>query len=109
MSFYKNPEEYQLRLFNEDMKFVLFYTIFKISPLTYPEKSWLFLKHSKEAFCKNEIKNVLPDCLGAAWKSKKCKKIIIWPKRITFHTEKDLKSNNVMGKKVYILARDVNL
>ena len=28
----------------------------KISPLTYPEKSWLFLKHSKEALCKKNVK-----------------------------------------------------
>ena len=27
---------------------------------------------------------------------------------MAFHTEKDLKSRNVMGKKVFILAKDVN-
>ena len=35
----------------------------KISPLTYPEKSWLFLKHSKEAFCKKKNRKCPGSCL----------------------------------------------
>ena len=49
----------------------------KISSLTYPEKSWLFLKHSKEAFCKKIEKcpTWLPwGCLKVKKRSKKCKK-----------------------------------
>ena len=39
---------------------------------------------------------------------KKAKNDLLWPNSMAFHTEKDLKSKNVRGKKVYILARDVN-
>ena len=73
----------------------------KIFPLFYPEKSWLLLKQSKEAFCLKKTIYVLPDCLGAAWKSKK----FIKTSKTAFHTDKDLKSKNVTSKKV-ILAKD---
>ena len=68
----------------------------KFSPMAFPGKSWLFLNHSKEAFCNNKkLKNVQPDCLGAAWKSRVAKKKVQKRPNLTklygFHTEKDLK------------------
>ena len=32
----------------------------------------------------------------------------IWPNNTTLRTDKDLKSKNVRGKKVYILAKDID-
>ena len=41
----------------------------KISFLTYTDKSWLFLKYIKEAFCKGfGSKKLIPEFLRAAWK-----------------------------------------
>ena len=44
----------------------------KIPPLTYPENSWLFLKHSKEAFCKTKNQKMsYGDCLKVQKKNAK--------------------------------------
>ena len=60
----------------------------------------------------------MPDSLEAAWKGRVAKKrqksqnlgknVKILPNYMTFHADKDLKSKNFAGKKVYILAMDVN-
>ena len=62
----------------------------KFSPMAFPGKSWLFLNHRKEAFCNNKkLKNVQPDCLGAAWKSRVAKKKVqIWPNCMVFTLKK---------------------
>ena len=51
----------------------------------------------------------MPDCLEAARKpgvAKKVQKDKIWPNKTSFHTE-DLKSKNVKGIIVFILAKDI--
>ena len=48
------------------------------------------------------------DCVKVKKGPKKCKSIQSWPKSMAFHTKKDLKSKNIMGKKVYVLANDVH-
>ena len=54
-----------------------------------------------------------PDC--SAWRlpesqkrPKKCKNVLFWAKSMAFRTEKNLKSKNSRGIKVFILAKDVN-
>ena len=37
------------------------------------------------------------------------KNVGIWPNNTTLCTDKDLKSKNVRGKKVYIIAEDIDL
>ena len=47
--------------------------------------------------------------MGTAWKSKKkMQNVLILPNSKVFHIEKALKSKNTRGKKVYILAKDIN-
>ena len=40
--------------------------------------------------------------------SRMAKNVRIWPNNTTLRTDKDLKSKNVRGKKVYILAKDID-
>ena len=77
----------------------------KISTLTYPEKSWLFLKQSKEAFCKNKIEKNL-----AAWKSRvtnKSAKTSKFDQIVWFSHWKIPQIKKLPGEKVFILVKDV--
>ena len=47
----------------------------------------------------------VPESLG--WPTK-CKNVKIWPNNMTFRTDKDLKTKNFRGKKVCILAKDID-
>ena len=86
----------------------------KIFPLSYPEKSRLFLKYLKEAFCKGlGSKNVVLDCLEATWKfrvaPKKCKNVKILPNNMTFHTDQDLKSKKFTKYHDFSWRTQINL
>ena len=69
---------------------------------TYIEKSSLFLKQGS-VLQKAMLKNVLPDCLGTAWKSKKAKKVEKHP-----NLTKRSQIKKCQGEEVYILTKDVN-
>ena len=77
--------------------------------ITFPENSWLFLKHNKKAICKSfGSKTVKHDCLEAAWKSrvaKKCKNVKICQNNMTFYTDIPLK---FQGEKDYTSTENLN-
>jgi len=73
----------------------------KISPMIYPEKSWLFLKHRTEAFCK-KINRKMSNLLV-----KQGRQIVkIWPNSMVFTLNMTSNQKNVREKKVYISAKD---
>ena len=108
LNFCQNPFPAILRL-KKNQKKILLPLYF---PLTYSENSWFFLNIVRHLFAK--VLGWEISCL-TAWRvskslglPKKCKNVKIWPNNMTLSTDNDLKSKNFRGKKVYILARNIN-
>ena len=68
--------------------------------MTYPEKSWIFLKHSKKLFAKKQKNG---GCLKV-WLAKK--NVQIWPNRM-FSYWKRTQIKKCQEKKAYFFSQDI--